>query len=647
MTYAYDDYVQMPTKDLYDTAVMKMAIEAAKDMYDKGQAQMENFYKTYGDFMSPIAKDMQWYGERMNNVRAVVNDAYARGIDLFKSPEGRAIVAQLSHSVDPMQFNMMRQSAENAKEYLKARRQLEANGLYSPLYAKYDGPSLSDYSTLESGIWDKMSPTPIQNTHTFTEPFFKDIKPTIRKESKNGVSYTVSEISVDDLRRVAESKFNDLVNTQQGRVMYNYYLGQSGGDPELAKQMFNNAIVDANLGRVNRSDDYEDNYFKREELKLAQRKLDLTEQRNDILSEANQLKYNGFGSGSRSRSGSSSSSESNKTPVSYYEPMYQNLIINTINNDPHRTSMFGNNEFSTDLGVGLYQSQQNIAEDYFGDGTSKSIYDNTVSASTPSMIGLRTNGLNIEPARGGSTTISTSINKTIRPDLQKSDTFTRKFNSKYNDYLDRLSLDFESGMFAESWNHGLSKVSEVTQDGKTIERLRGKNYVYMGPEDIDKVYSGKELAARAAGVTGAALEAAIAETKRIRTRLMASNNNVMRGSGKMLGVGLSNTGQYGAYARIHVAQYDGNSALSNEEDAYIMTPYQSTPNPNFSRDGRFNLTFDQSFDLSRMNMDNAAIRKLGVSSNTGTIDNTLADPNPWYTMEGLNSFGWLNDDIEE
>jgi len=27
----------MPTKDLYDTAVMKMAIEAAKDMYDKGQ----------------------------------------------------------------------------------------------------------------------------------------------------------------------------------------------------------------------------------------------------------------------------------------------------------------------------------------------------------------------------------------------------------------------------------------------------------------------------------------------------------------------------------------------------------------------------------------------------------------------------------
>lgn len=121
---------------------------------------MENFYKTYGDFMSPLARDMQWYGEKMNNVRNTINDAYARGIDLFKSPEGRAIVAQLSHSVDPMQFNMMRQSAENAKTFLKAKAELQAQGLYNPLLAQYDEPSLSNYSTIESGVWGKMSPTP-------------------------------------------------------------------------------------------------------------------------------------------------------------------------------------------------------------------------------------------------------------------------------------------------------------------------------------------------------------------------------------------------------------------------------------------------------------------------------------------------------
>ena len=69
---------------------------------------MENFYKTYGDFMSPIASDMQWYGDKMNYVRQTVNDAYARGIDLARSPEGRAIISQLSHSINPAEFNMMR-----------------------------------------------------------------------------------------------------------------------------------------------------------------------------------------------------------------------------------------------------------------------------------------------------------------------------------------------------------------------------------------------------------------------------------------------------------------------------------------------------------------------------------------------------------
>lgn len=278
MTYAYDDYVQMPTKDLYDTAVMKMAIEAAKDMYDKGQTQMENFYKTYGDFMSPIAKDMQWYGQRMNNVRQTVNDAYARGIDLFKSPEGRAIVAQLSHSIDPMQFNMMRQSAENAKTFLKAKAELQAQGLYNPLLAPYDEPSLSDYSTIESGVWGKMSPTPYQNIATFGNPYFEGMKPNVRKESKNGIDYTVESITEEDLRNIADSHFNDLVNTPQGQLMYKYYqdLAKQTGVQDVnaaAREMFNSTIVDGQRRRIYTKDDYDDNWLNRKKYELDEAQL--------------------------------------------------------------------------------------------------------------------------------------------------------------------------------------------------------------------------------------------------------------------------------------------------------------------------------------------------------------------------------------
>jgi len=57
----------------------------------------------------------------------------------------------------------LRTSAENAKEYLRNKAELEAKGLYNPLMAKYDGPDMATYSTIGEngqGVWDKMSPTP-------------------------------------------------------------------------------------------------------------------------------------------------------------------------------------------------------------------------------------------------------------------------------------------------------------------------------------------------------------------------------------------------------------------------------------------------------------------------------------------------------
>lgn len=187
MTYAYDDYVQMPTKDLYDTAVMKMAIEAAKDMYDKGQAQMENFYKTYGDFMSPFAKDMELYGKAMNNVRQTVNDAYARGIDLFKSPEGRSIVAQLSHSIDPLWYNSARQNAKVGYAYLDAAAKLRAAGKYSEAQELFDivqnkGTQFGNFSTIDPQtgrirMWDRPSPVEATSLLGLTYDFYKNRTP--------------------------------------------------------------------------------------------------------------------------------------------------------------------------------------------------------------------------------------------------------------------------------------------------------------------------------------------------------------------------------------------------------------------------------------------------------------------------------------
>ena len=40
MVYAYDQWAQMPVKDLFDTQMMLASVQAAKDMYEKGLAEM-------------------------------------------------------------------------------------------------------------------------------------------------------------------------------------------------------------------------------------------------------------------------------------------------------------------------------------------------------------------------------------------------------------------------------------------------------------------------------------------------------------------------------------------------------------------------------------------------------------------------------
>lgn len=49
----------MPTKDLYDTQMMAMAINAAKTERDTAEERLETLNKLYGDFYSPSDKDME------------------------------------------------------------------------------------------------------------------------------------------------------------------------------------------------------------------------------------------------------------------------------------------------------------------------------------------------------------------------------------------------------------------------------------------------------------------------------------------------------------------------------------------------------------------------------------------------------------
>ena len=334
MVYANDQWVQLPTRDLYDSQIMAMAINAAKDMYEKGQQEMKDFTKLYGDFMTPIAADQDYYNTNIiDPVRNTIDAIYAAGGDPLRSLEARALISRTINSINSGDVAKLKQSAKNAEIFNRAKLELMQKGLYNPDLDLYNGGTPETWDTMKSGkIFDVMSPTPYQNLATFSEPYFKGLKPTVISRSKNGISYSEESITEDDIRNIANAKYNDLINTQQGRLMYMRFKDLAGGNEEQAKQMFVDSIVDANLYKTYSKSDYNDNYYKQKQLWLNEQKFkhDVEKDAADLQLKqqqlATQLKiaelHYGNG-GSSSGSSSSSGSGGRFSGTGYKDDEYQ------------------------------------------------------------------------------------------------------------------------------------------------------------------------------------------------------------------------------------------------------------------------------------------------------------------------------------
>ena len=174
MVYANDQWIQLPTRDLYDTQIMAMAINAARDMYEKGQQEMKDFQKAYGDFLTPIGADQDWWNQNVTGrVRDAVNALYAQGIDPLRNAQGRAMISQLINNMPYGDIAKLRTSAENAKEYLKNKAALEAQGKYSAdLEERFLGYDISNWDTTKNGAWNRVSPTQMKSLKELTEQLY-------------------------------------------------------------------------------------------------------------------------------------------------------------------------------------------------------------------------------------------------------------------------------------------------------------------------------------------------------------------------------------------------------------------------------------------------------------------------------------------
>lgn len=161
----YDNIAPLPILDLYDANIMQQAIAQAKNMYDVARQDMKDFKKEYGDFLSPIQKDMDWYNKNVTGkVKEAINDLYSSGIDPLRSAEGRAAVSRVINNVDTGMISKMRQSAETKKLYNAAAIKMgpKYNKNFSDWYfaRKNGGINPDDWSTEQNGVFS--DPTPME-----------------------------------------------------------------------------------------------------------------------------------------------------------------------------------------------------------------------------------------------------------------------------------------------------------------------------------------------------------------------------------------------------------------------------------------------------------------------------------------------------
>lgn len=234
MIYSKDQWIQLPTQDLYDSQIMLASINAARDMYEKGLQETKEFNKLYGDFTSPIARDVDyWYDNTLKPVRDAINYMYDKGIDPTRSAEGRSLIQKLINQAPVAKLNQIRQSAKVADEYVKNRGTMQANGLYDPgfeqfaLRDQYGRPvDLSTWSTVDNGTWERTAPYKYESLYDYTSPMFKDLKPhelTKAEVESFGVKYDpryqYQGISKGDLERVTGERIPGVQND----TLYKYY----------------------------------------------------------------------------------------------------------------------------------------------------------------------------------------------------------------------------------------------------------------------------------------------------------------------------------------------------------------------------------------------------------------------------------------
>ena len=176
-------------EQVFDPTTAQMVLNANRDYinavyrdYQQAMADMKEFNKEYGNFLSPFAKDMERYNQIVGGIQNGINDLYNRGIDPLRSSEGRAFVTRMINSVNPAELAAMKSNAKLGYAYLDAMQALRKAGKYSQAQEDFDialnGDTVFDDFATGNGsggfnTWKRTSPIEATTLRDLTYDSYK------------------------------------------------------------------------------------------------------------------------------------------------------------------------------------------------------------------------------------------------------------------------------------------------------------------------------------------------------------------------------------------------------------------------------------------------------------------------------------------
>lgn len=249
--------VEYQSQSVFNPATAQMVLNANRDYinalyqdYRQAIADMKEFNKEYGEFLSPVYSDMEWYDKNVTGrLKNFINDLYSQGIDPLRSVEGRSAVARELANMPIQQIAEKRRSAKSAEEYIKNRDALKAAGMWDEDYERsmLGGQLLEEWDN-SIGPWKATSASPYMDYekkygHLFDKMDY-EYDP---EESKKHPGMMVMTKNKSRMHNILSASRPDMVNDPQ----YKYDLAKiksanPGLTDEQATTMLENEIVNRN-----------------------------------------------------------------------------------------------------------------------------------------------------------------------------------------------------------------------------------------------------------------------------------------------------------------------------------------------------------------------------------------------------------------